>query len=388
MTRASKVVFFAPHAPGEHGGVANATRRIARQAAARGEEVHLVCWSKHAPPGGCVTREKEGLLQHHVGRQSDLERDLMALVEHGSGVLKRSDADLVHAIYASDAGYAGVLAAQLAGVASLLSLRGNDIDRGLFRTDQFQLVKHAVENATLVSGVSEEICHKAGRVFNRSLNHVTNSVDAQLFKPEEPDNSLRAALGLEAGAKVLGFVGELREKKGMRFLLPAFAELCRAAPMHLLLIGGVRRDAQRAYAAFEATAPDAAARIKVLEYSGSPKRLCRLLALCDLVVFPSLFEGTPNAALEAMAAARPVLATRVGGHVDIIEHGVSGALIDTQDLDQLPDAIQECLESPERLSWGKRAREYVIQAHAPSLESETYERLYAEARAAKLSPLA
>ncbi|MCB9590076.1 MAG: glycosyltransferase [Polyangiaceae bacterium] len=410
MTRASKVVFFAPHAPGEHGGVANATWRIAQQAAARGEEVHLVCWSKHAPPGGCVTRERHGrgealdsseepssedqgrsekqcVFEHHVGRQGDLERDLMALVEHGSSVLQRSDADLVHAIYGSDAGYAGVLAAQLAGVASLLSLRGNDVDRGLFRTDQFHLLKHAVENATLVSGVSREICMKAGRAFNRSVNHVTNSVDARVFKPEEPDNSLRAALDLEPGAKVLGFVGELREKKGMRFLLPAFAELSRGAPLHLLLIGGVRRDAQRAYAAFEATAPDAAARIKLLEYSGSPKRLCRLLALCDLVVFPSLFEGTPNAALEAMAAARPVLATRVGGHIDIIEHGVTGALLDTHDLDQLPDAMQECLESAERLTWGKRARNYVLQAHAPSLESETYERLYAEARAAKLSPL-
>lgn len=359
--------------------------RMAAQAASRGEETHLVCWSKHAPPGGCVTREKQGVFEHHVGRQGDTEHDLMAMVEHGGNVIARSDADLVHAIYASDAGYAGVLAAQLTDVASLLGLRGNDVDRGLFRTDQFHLLKHAVSNATLVSGVSQELCRKASRVFGRTVHHVTNSVDAELFRPEAPDNSLRAALGLETGARVLGFVGELREKKGMRFLLPAFAELTRAAPLHLLLIGGVRRDAERAYAAFTETAPDAAARIKILEYSGSPKRLCRLLALCDLLVFPSLFEGTPNAALEAMAAARPVLATRVGGHIDIIQHGVTGALLDTQDLDRLPDAIQECLDSPERPRWGKQAREFVQQAHAPSLENEAYQRLYADARAARSS---
>ncbi len=385
MTDPSKVVFFAPHSPGERGGVANATARIAGQATARGEEVHLVCWSKHAPPGGCVTREKQGLFEHHVGRQGDTERDLMALVEHGGSVIQRSSADLVHGIYASDAGYAGVLAAQLAGAASILSLRGNDVDRGLFRADQFHFVKHAVERATRVSGVSRELCHKASQVFERAVHHVTNSVDTQLFKPEEPDNSLRAAIPLESGARVLAFVGELREKKGMRFLLPAFAELSRSMPLQLLLIGGVRRDAQAAFAAFEATAPDAAARIKVLEYSGSPKRLCRLLSLCDLLVFPSLFEGTPNAVLEAMSAARPVLATRVGGHADLIDHGVTGALLDPRDLDQLPDAILECLDNPERERWGKRAREFVVQAHAPALESEAYGRLYAEARAASAS---
>lgn len=388
MTDPSKVVFFAPHAPGERGGVANATTRIAGFAASRGEETHLVCWSKHAPPGGCVTREKRGVLEHHVGRQGDLERDLMALVEHGGSVLQKSGADLVHAIYASDAGYAGVLAAQLASVASVLSLRGNDVDRGMFRADQFHFVKHAVQGATLVSGVSSALCHNASRVFGRQVHHVTNSVDARLFKPEEPDNSLRAALQLEPGVSVLGFVGELREKKGMRFLLPAFAELSRSMPLYLLLIGGVRKDAQRAYAAFEATAPDAAARIKILEYSGSPKRLCRLLALCDLLVFPSLFEGTPNAVLEAMAAARPILATRVGGHIDIIQHDETGALLEPQDLDQLPEAILECLRNPERAAWGKRAREFVLQAHAPNIESETYERLYAEAREADARRLA
>ncbi len=376
----NSLAMFAPHAPSEHGGVASATARIARQAVARGEATHLVCWSKHAPPGGCVTREKHGVFEHHVGRQDDAERSLMALVDHGTRVIETASASLVHGMYASDAGYAAVLAGQLTGKPSVVSLRGNDLDRGLFRADQFSFLAHAVQNASYVTGVSRELCRKAQAVFRRPVRHITNSVDSSVYKPEQPDNSLRAALELAPTARVLGFVGELREKKGLRFLLPAFASLSRDEELELLLIGGVRADAQAAFRAFQDSAPGAAARIHVVPYSGSPKRLSRLLGLCDLLVFPSLFEGTPNAVLEAMAAARPVLATRVGGHSDLIEHGKTGALLDLSDLDLLPEAIHECLHHSQRAQWGRAARAFVSQHHAPAAESAAYAALYAEAR--------
>lgn len=343
-----------------------------------------MCWSKHAPPGACITQrvstQTGALFEHHVGRQGDVERDLMALTDHGLNVLEGSRADLVHGLYGVSAGYAAVLAAQLSGRPSLLSLRGNDVDRGLFRADQFAFLKHAVEHASLVTGVSRALCHRAGSAFKREVVHVTNSVESAEFKPEAADNSLRASLELTPGATVLGFMGELREKKGMRYLLPAFAELCLRRDAHLLLIGGVAPSARAAFEHFRETAPEAYDKLRVLDYAGSPKRLCRLLALCDLMVFPSLFEGTPNAVLEAMAAARPVLATRVGGHPDLLEHGVTGALLELHDLDRLPDAIEECLISEQRLSWGASARRFVVEEHSPSAESDAYQALYTVAR--------
>ena len=64
----------------------------------------------------------------------------------------------------------------------------------------------------------------------------------------------------------------------------------------------VRADAAPAWAAFQRQAPAAAARLHTVEYTRDAARLSRLLGLCDLMVFPSLYEGTPNAVLEAMAA--------------------------------------------------------------------------------------
>lgn len=375
------VVIVSERALPEHGGVAVATSRIAAQAAARGERVLLVCHSREAPPGARHQRENAGVTEHLLGRLPREDDAAMALADHAAEVALESNADLVHGIYAVRAGYVATLVASWTGARSIVSLRGNDFDRGIHRAADLPFVAHAIARAHVVTGVSRELCARAGATFGREVEHVSNSVDGQAFRPEARDNSLVASLGLGTGA-VIGFSGELREKKGMRFLLPAFADLARHRDVHLLLIGGVRGDAREAFAAFRETAPEAAARIRVLDYARSEKRLNRLLALCDLMVFPALYEGMPNALLEAMAAARPVLVTDVGGHRDVVRHGVSGAMLSLAELDALPDAIEELLDLPaeERERMGRAARAHVLEHHRPEMESAAYGELYARAR--------
>ena len=100
------------------------------------------------------------------------------------------------------------------------------------------------------------------------------------------------------------------------------------------------------------------------------------------MVFPSLFEGMPNAVLEAMAAECAILATDVGGHPELIEHGVSGALLSLRDLDRLPEAIGEMLDVPEdeRRAWGRAARARVRDGHRPADEDAAWADVYAAAR--------
>jgi glycosyltransferase involved in cell wall biosynthesis len=83
-----------------------------------------------------------------------------------------------------------------------------------------------------------------------------------------------------------------------------------------------------------------------------------------------------------MAAARPALVTSVGGHVDLIRHGETGALLPLAELDHLPEAIEELLDlsTNERAKLGRAARDYVLRHHAGAAESASYGRLYAQAR--------
>ncbi len=74
---------------------------------------------------------------------------------------------------------------------------------------------------------------------------------------------------------------------------------------------------------------------------------------------------------------------RVSGvTLDLVEHRVTGALLDVNELDRLPVAIEEMLDLPssEREALGQRAREHVIRRHSPSAESHSYAALYARAR--------
>lgn len=362
-----------------------ASARIAQQAVSRGEEVHLIVWSNEAAPGARATERRADLFEHRIGRLP-LEADSVhSLTEHTSDIVREHDIDLVHGIYAVHAGYAATLAAAWHDKPSVVSLRGNDLHRALYHAEELPFVSHAIRSATRVTGVTRELCSRASRVFGRSVDYVPNSVDSNTFRPEASEASRRAALGID-GAPVLGFLGELREKKGLRFLLPAFAELLRRRPAWLLLIGGVRRDSAPALAAFGEGAPEAMARIRQVDYVRDPKRLRALLALCDGLVFPALHEGMPNSVLEAMACARPVLATATGGHLDLIEHGRTGALLPLSSLDRLPDALEEflALGSAERDSMGQNARRFVIDHHDPSLESAAYALLY-DAACAEIS---
>ena len=376
----SGVAIVAERLAPERGGLARATARIAGMAAERGEAVHVLHLVGDHTPGARRRIDREDFTEHAIGRLDRDEDRWRAFVGHVVDVVQLYDLDLVHGIYGTTAGYVAVIAAASTGLASVVSLRGNDVDRGLFHASLPQL-SLAVERADEVTAVTREMASRVGRLYEREVRFVPNAVDAGAFVRRTPDNSLRASLGLGDGP-VLGFSGELREKKGLRFLLPAFAALRRERPVSLCLIGGLREDAEPAWEAFSRAEPDAAAAVHRLRYDQDPERLSRRLALCDGMVFPSLFEGMPNAVLEAMAAECAILATDVGGHPELVEHGESGALLSLRDLDRLPEAMAEMLDLPaeQRRAWGRAARARVMAGHLPAHESRAWAEVYAAAR--------
>jgi len=86
---------------------------------------------------------------------------------------------------------------------------------------------------------------------------------------------------------------------------------------------------------------------------------------------PSLHDGMPNALLEAMACGRPVVATPVGGILDVIKDGENGILIPVNDGDALANAIHEVLSNAElRNRLGKKARQTIINGF--SLQRELH----------------
>jgi glycosyltransferase involved in cell wall biosynthesis len=184
---------------------------------------------------------------------------------------------------------------------------------------------------------------------------------------------IRADLGLASAERLIVCVGNLYPVKDHATLLRACATL---AEVHVAIAGrGEEEAALRALAAELGMA----SRVHLL---GLRDDIPRLLAAADLFVHPSRSEELPLAVLEAMAAAKAVVATRVGGVPDAVVSGETGLLVGPGEPKPLADAIETLLRDPslaERLGQAARCRVEALFDHERMVDRylEIYESLSA-----------
>jgi glycosyltransferase involved in cell wall biosynthesis len=193
-----------------------------------------------------------------------------------------------------------------------------------------------------------------------------------LSKFTESKSEARRLLGLDDADRVAVIVARLFPEKNHRLLLSAFADVVSHVERARLLIAGagVEEEAIRE-------------EIKRLKLNGSVRMLgvrrdvARLLAASDVFVLSSDREGMPVAMLEAMAAARPVVATAVGDIPSILEDGVSGRLVTPRDRQAMAAALVEVLSNPERAAaMGENARRVIAETFDLRSMIARYEALY------------
>ena len=115
-----------------------------------------------------------------------------------------------------------------------------------------------------------------------------------------------------------------------------------------------------------------------VRFAGELSDVSPWLRAADAFVLPSSAEGLSNAMLEAMAAALPIVATRVGGAADCIEHGRSGLLVPPEDTNALADTLAGLLADPHRAQLGARARAIAEQRFSLESLADRLAALYVE----------
>jgi glycosyltransferase involved in cell wall biosynthesis len=191
------------------------------------------------------------------------------------------------------------------------------------------------------------------------------------LQPGAPD--LRERLGLGAEDVIVGFLGRMVPIKDLPTLVNAFAIALERIPnMRLLLAGdGPERP----------VLTQLAERLGIEErvvFLGWVDDLPRFYATLDVCAISSINEGTPVAIIEAMAAARPVAASAVGGVVDIVEQDVTGLLVPPRDPPALANAIVALSQSPdERRRMGQQGRRRAT-GYTEGRLVDDLERLYQE----------
>jgi glycosyltransferase involved in cell wall biosynthesis len=168
-----------------------------------------------------------------------------------------------------------------------------------------------------------------------------NAVDVNRFRPVTAGERAQAksALGLPKDTAVIGTVARLVERKGIDVLLRAFGILRPSHRAHLVVVGDGPLGEELRALAHELRIEDS---VSWLGFQADP---VKWLQAMDVFAFPSRLEGVPNAVLEAMATGLPIVATNIGGVVDLLEEGRTGFLIPPEDSGALAAALDRLLRN-------------------------------------------
>ena len=229
---------------------------------------------------------------------------------------------------------------------------------GTFRADglRYRLARHLETGAVRAADAVTTICEGlrqdivARGVPEENVTVIPNAVDpAEFAHPEPADPALKARLGLD-GATVLGFIGSYYGYEGLDLLLDAMPFITARAPqVKLLLVGGGPEEA-----ALRAQAERLSLGASVVFAGRVPHQdVAKYYALVDGFIYPRhpmrLTElVTPLKPLEAMAQRKPVLASDIGGHRELIAHNVTGLLFPAGSPDAIADAVGAWVSDPSR----------------------------------------
>ena len=169
------------------------------------------------------------------------------------------------------------------------------------------------------------------------LRVVPNGIDLHEYEDLADGQTVRREFGIEDGQPVVTTIGRLEHWKGQHVLVEAMPVIVKAFPdVRFLIVGGVGREQARLPAHAQGAVPGTG--------RGRPRRLCRirsdipaLLAASNVVVLPTCTaEPFGRTVVEAMAAARPVVATAAGGPLDTVVDSETGVLVWPDDAGALP----------------------------------------------------
>jgi glycosyltransferase involved in cell wall biosynthesis len=207
----------------------------------------------------------------------------------------------------------------------------------------------ALKKFNALAAVSDRVAQRllAFGVPAEKIRTIANGIDVKAFERAQPLPLLNAE-----GSKVVGVVARLDLQKGFEYLLRAARELCKTFSGLKIVIAGEGPDREK----IEEMIQQYGLQPSVI-LAGQQSNMPAVYAAMDIFVLPSLNEGLPMTVLEAMAASRPVIATRVGAIPNVINDGENGLLVDPRDSEGLRSAIASLLNDPER------CRRLGVQAH-------------------------
>lgn len=297
-----------------------------------GHRVVLVC-----PPDTGSAREaaRRGIETVLLPMQNDVDA---RAVRRLTRVLRQVGAHLVH-LHTSRANLLGGAAAWWLGLPAVSTRR---MDRRVRRSWKSQLVYGRFTRATVAVSPAVVACLQRGGVARERVHLIPEAVDPARILPKNDPAAVRRALATAPDVCVLLTLAALVRRKGIDILLEALGQLSQQQRQPVLWIAGAGEE--------RAALEKRCRRLRLddqVRFLGRRDDTADLLAACDVFVLPSRREGLGVAALEAMAAGRPVICSDVGGLPFSVIDERTGLLVPAADVPALAHAVQRLLDDPD-----------------------------------------
>jgi glycosyltransferase involved in cell wall biosynthesis len=313
----ARVLWLTEHYPPSKGGMAESCDRIVRGLRRAGVEVDVAHLTRRVRPWKVEGEHGGRLLTAPLGDDPEHAlRRLLTTIE-----AERLSCTHVVAFGGTYGMLAGPVLASLQRAPLITLLRGNDIDIGAFSMRRRGVLVDALRASARVCLVARSQGPLVSALVpDATVTWVPNSVDTATWRilPSERERA-RAwrSANVRAGRRTIGLIGQLKNKKGVGFLLDALWSSGHAAAFHLVLVGEVEENVAESLA----SGTIACSSMPFLERYDLPF----VYAACDLVGLPSFYDGMPNVALEAAALGVPLLASDAGGLADVADEEIGFA---------------------------------------------------------------
>jgi glycosyltransferase involved in cell wall biosynthesis len=288
-----------------------------------------------APEPASLKLAEQGVPVHHLGRGKFDPRIVGDLVRLARA--RRARILHVHGYAAADFGR---VAARLLGARLVLHEHFADPRMPAYQGLADRLLRGMTDRAIAVSASTRDFLVRQRHVPAERVRLIWNGAPLDEFAPVAPAAAaaLRQELGLPASAPVVGIVGRVNAQKGHRYLVDASAQVIAAVPeVRFLVVGdGDLLEATRSQAARLGVAGR-------FVFAGHRSDIPAVLGALDVFCIASVYEGTPLALFEAMAAGKAVVSTAVDGCREVLEDGKSGRLVPPEDPGALAAALVEVL---------------------------------------------
>ncbi len=329
--------------------------------------------------------EKRGV---RIETLNDLHREIAPLrdlrtILRLSRLIRRERPTILHT-HTAKAGAVGRIAALLAGGARppvIVHTFHGHVLRGYFNpalTAAFRVLEQMLARVTTaLVAVSPEVRDDlvALGVAPASKFVVVRlgiELDERVSGGEEEWRATRRLLGIPPDAFVVGWIGRMTAVKRTEDIARTLQALVRRGVDAYLCLVGDGPDRAR----LERRMHELGVAKRCL-FVGYQENVARFYDAMDALLLTSVNEGTPVSVIEALAAGRPVVATRVGGVSDVVRNGVDGFLVEVGDVESLAARLAELAGDPElRARMGNAGRAHVIERYAVERLVDDVDRLY------------